>query len=181
MDEIPPGKGILPGEEILPVVNKMGEQIGKASRKECHADPKLLHPVVHLHLFHPDGRLYLQQRAMTKEIFPGYWDTAVGGHISDGESVSLALCREAEEELGIKVVDARFLFNYIWNNRNETEYVHAFSLLYPGVVRYNTEEVMDGKFFTLTEIEQMIDDNITTPNFTYEFHLLKKKGGLQLL
>jgi isopentenyldiphosphate isomerase len=165
-----------PGEEILPVVNRSGEYIGKATREECHSNPELLHPVVHLHLFRPDGRMYLQQRAMTKDLFPGYWDTAVGGHISVGESVTEALLREGEEELGIHAAGADFLFHYIWNNKNETEYVHSFTLVYTGEVCYRTDELMGGAFFTFAEIGKMIAAQKTTPNFAYEFGLLQKKG-----
>ena len=37
--------------EQLPIVNDAGEVIGCATRGECHNGTKLLHPVVHLHLF----------------------------------------------------------------------------------------------------------------------------------
>ncbi|MBN2441546.1 MAG: NUDIX domain-containing protein [Spirochaetales bacterium] len=164
------------GEEILPIVDTSGNPIGSATRKKCHSDPSLLHPVVHLHVFDPEGRLYMQQRSMTKDLYPGFWDTAVGGHISMGESITEALVREAEEELGIKVKEPRFLFNYIWKNENETEYVHTFLMQYAGIITVNPEEIMAGNFFTSSEIGKMVSNSITTPNFTYEFNLLKKKG-----
>ena len=83
--------------EWFPLVNEEGETIGKATRKECHSGSKLLHPVIHLHIFNKDGDLYLQKRSMNKDIQPGKWDTAVGGHIDYGESVEEALRREVLE------------------------------------------------------------------------------------
>ena len=65
-------------EEVFPIVDEEGNVVGKASRKECHDGSKLLHPVVHLHVFDKDGRLYLQRRPDWKDIQPGKWDTAVG-------------------------------------------------------------------------------------------------------
>ena len=62
---------------------------------------KLLHPVIHLHVFNSKGELYLQKRPDWKDIQPGKWDTSVGGHIDLGESVDIALRRETQEELGI--------------------------------------------------------------------------------
>lgn len=62
--------------EWFPLVNEEGETIGKATRKECHSGSKLLHPVIHLHIFNKDGDLYLQKRSMNKDIQPGKWDTA---------------------------------------------------------------------------------------------------------
>ena len=55
-------------EEWFPLVNEEGETIGKATRKECHSGSKMLHPVVHLHIFNEAGDLYLQKRSMTKGI-----------------------------------------------------------------------------------------------------------------
>ena len=48
--------------EMLPVVDEAGNIISAASRGECHGGSKLLHPVVHLHVFDSEGRLYLQRR-----------------------------------------------------------------------------------------------------------------------
>ena len=91
-------------EEWFPLVNEKGETIGKATRKECHNGSKMLHPVVHLHIFNKAGDLYLQKRSINKDIQPGKWDTAVGGHIDYGETVEDALHREVREELGKKAV-----------------------------------------------------------------------------
>ena len=83
--------------EIFPIVDSCGHTIGQATRGECHNGSKLLHPVVHLHVFNSRGELYLQKRALDKDIQPGKWDTAVGGHIDYGEGVTDALHREARE------------------------------------------------------------------------------------
>ena len=88
-------------EEWFPLVDEKGETIGKATRKECHSGSKMLHPVVHLHIFNKAGDLYLQKRSINKDIQPGKWDTAVGGHIDYEETVEDALHREVREELGI--------------------------------------------------------------------------------
>ena len=71
--------------EIFPIVTPDGVVTGSATRAECHSGSKLLHPVVHLHILSRDGRVYLQKRSMSKDIQPGKWDTAVGGHVDYGE------------------------------------------------------------------------------------------------
>ena len=88
-------------QEMFPLVDEEGNIIGAATRGECHNGSKLLHPVVHLHVFNSHGELYLQKRPEWKDIQPGKWDTAVGGHVDLGESVEQALRREVREELGI--------------------------------------------------------------------------------
>ena len=88
-------------EERFPLVDEEGRVIGSATRGECHNGSKLLHPVVHLHVFNSRGEVYLQKRPEWKDIQPGKWDTSVGGHIDYGETPELALTREVREELGI--------------------------------------------------------------------------------
>mgnify|MGYP001074415071 FL=1 len=113
-------------EEWFPLVNEMGETIGKATRKECHSGSKQLHPVIHLHIFNDAGELYLQKRSMTKDIQPGKWDTAVGGHIDYGETVEEALRREVREELGITAFTPQFITRYVFESAIEKELVNTF-------------------------------------------------------
>ena len=80
-------------QELLPLVDEEGNVIGSATRGQCHDGSKLLHPVVHLHVFDSLGRLYLQQRPLWKDIQPGKWDTAVGGHVDQWEDAFLACIR----------------------------------------------------------------------------------------
>ena len=49
-------------QERFPIVDEEGTVIGQATRGECHSGTKLLHPVVHLHVFDTQGRIYLQKR-----------------------------------------------------------------------------------------------------------------------
>lgn len=47
-------------QEMFPLVDEQGNIIGAATRGECHNGSKLLHPVIHLHVFNSKGELYLQ-------------------------------------------------------------------------------------------------------------------------
>lgn len=128
-------------EEWFPLVNEMGETIGKATRKECHSGSKQLHPVIHLHIFNDAGELYLQKRSMTKDIQPGKWDTAVGGHIDYGETVEEALRREVREELGITAFTPQFITRYVFESAIEKELVNTFRTIYNGEIKPDTEEL----------------------------------------
>ena len=44
-------------EEWFPLVNEKGETIGKETRKECQSGSKMLHQVVHMHIFNKEGDL----------------------------------------------------------------------------------------------------------------------------
>ena len=95
--------------EWLPLVDADGHVVGKATRGECHGGAKLLHPVVHLHVWNSRGELYLQHRPAWKDIQPDKWDTAVGGHVDLGEDIATALRREVKEELGLTDFEPEFL------------------------------------------------------------------------
>jgi len=155
--------------EWFPIVNEDGETIGKASRQECHSGSKLLHPVIHLHIFNEKGELFLQKRSITKDIQPGKWDTAVGGHVDYGEDVRTALHREAREELGIIEFNPHFLTSYIFESPIEKELVNSFYTIYTGSILIDKQELEDGRFWKIDQIITNLGKEIFTPNFEGEF------------
>lgn len=159
-------------EEWFPLVNEEGETIGKATRKECHSGSKLLHPVIHLHIFNDAGDLYLQKRSMTKDIQPGKWDTAVGGHIDLGETVEEALRREVREELGITDFIPQLIARYIFESEIEKELVNSFRTIYNGTITPDPSELDGGRFWTVAEIKDNLGKGVFTPNFEKEYQLL---------
>lgn len=154
--------------EIFPVVDELGNVIGSATRGKCHDGSKLLHPVVHLHLFDKEGRIYLQQRPLWKDIQPGKWDTAVGGHVDYGEEITDALVREIREELGISIAEYRFLMRYVFESDREKELVHVYSAVYYGEI-CPSDELDGGRFWQLAEVRDAIGKGVLTPNFEQEF------------
>ena len=62
---------------------------------------------MHLRGRSPDGRIWVQQRALDKANAPGLWDTLMGGMVSAQDTVETALARETWEEAGLHL-DALF-------------------------------------------------------------------------
>jgi tRNA pseudouridine38-40 synthase len=155
--------------EKFPLVDEQGQVIGSATRGECHNGSKLLHPVVHLHVFNSKGELYLQKRPEWKDIQPGKWDTAVGGHIDYGETPEDALVREVREELGITDFVPERLGMYVFESKREKELVYVHRTVYDGEIRPSAEELDGGRFWSMTELRAAIGQEILTPNFESEF------------
>lgn len=91
------------GAELLDVVDAGDRVIGAATRAEVHARG-LRHRAVHVLIRHPDGRLYVQRRALHKDCAPGLWDTSAAGHVDRGEDPCAAAVRELAEELALEDV-----------------------------------------------------------------------------
>ena len=156
-------------EEKFPIVDEEGRVVGSATRGECHNGSRLLHPVVHLHVFNTAGELYLQKRPEWKDIQPGKWDTAVGGHIDYGETPEEALRREVREELGITDFTAEQIDRYVFESPRERELVYVHRTTYDGPIRPSAEELDGGRFWTMEEIHESIGKGVLTPNFESEF------------
>lgn len=159
-------------KELFPVVDEEGNVIGKIARGQAHDGTKILHPVVHLHVFNSDGDLYLQHRPAWKDIQPDKWDTATGGHVDYGEEIPDALRREVREELGIVDFTPEFIIKYVFEGLRERELVYVYRTVYDGVVSPSESELAGGRFWSRQEILDNIGQGVFTPNFEDEYQRL---------
>ena len=175
--------------EIFPLIDEEGNVTGRACRSYCHGGSMALHPVVHLHVFDKEGRLYLQKRSLKKDIAPGRWDTSVGGHVDYGESLLEAVKREAREELGVRIENLemrseglRFLFQYEWVSSREREIVTAFAITYEGELLPDHDEVDEGRFWTLDELRTQMGKEVFTEQFEQQElgRLVESLGSLKV-
>lgn len=156
-------------KEMFPQVTEEGEIIGAITRGEAHGGSKILHPVVHLHVFNSQGDIYLQKRPEWKDIQPGKWDTATGGHIDLGENVEMALKREVREELGITDFEFETLGHYVFESDRERELVYVHRTTYDQPITPSSTELSGGRFFSPQEIADNIGKGLFTPNFESEY------------
>ena len=155
--------------ELFPIVDEEGNTLGKISRGKAHNGSRTLHPVVHLHVFNSQGQLYLQKRPLWKDIQPGKWDTACGGHVAYGESPEEALKREVSEELGIISFTPTPLGKYVFDSKRERELVYVNKTIFDGPVHPSQEELDGGRFWSQEEILNSIGKDVFTPNFEQEY------------
>ncbi|MCI8830677.1 MAG: NUDIX domain-containing protein [Lachnospiraceae bacterium] len=99
-------------EEWLTIYDENCEKTGRALREDAHRRG-LWHQVVHCWMVCRTGDeewLYFQQRAFSKEDFPGYYDIGSTGHVAEGENHLKAVCREAYEEMGVSIDRDKLLY-----------------------------------------------------------------------
>ena len=165
-------------EELFDIYDEAGNRVGVAPRRECHGDPKLLHHTAHVVVFHPEtGAVLLQKRAATKDIQPGKWDTAVGGHLALGEDYEAGARRELAEELGVtSPVELEHLFDSKIRNDIESEDARVFGLRMAGGFTFQKSEIDAIRFWRADELFVPVNRREFTPNLCAELDELKKRG-----
>lgn len=156
-------------EEWFDIVDEQDRIIGKATRRDCHGNPALIHRVAHVLVVDKAGRLLLQKRSMRKDVQPGRWDTSVGGHLDVGEGYRDAALREMLEELGVAGVAIEFLYHSRIRNDFESENVATFLARYDGEIRFDADEIDRVRHFTGDEIAARLGKGYFTPNFEEEW------------
>jgi isopentenyl-diphosphate delta-isomerase type 1 len=154
--------------EIYDVVDMDDRVIGQASRKEIH-QKVLIHRSVHIFVFNPEGCLFLQKRALSKDENPGFWDTSSAGHVDSGEDYLTAANRELKEELGISEPLAPFM-RIKACEESYWEHVAAYTCTTRQTIIINPEEISEGRFWPLNEI----NDTLSKKNnpFTSTFKII---------
>ena len=140
--------------EYFYLVDEDDKVIGKASRQECHSNPKLIHRSTAVFVFNSKGELFLQKRSAKKDLDPGLWDVSASGHVAYGETYEQAAVREVKEELGIKT-DLKDLLFLKYSVKQESENSKIFIANHNGPFKLNREEISEGGFFKLQELKNM--------------------------
>jgi isopentenyl-diphosphate delta-isomerase type 1 len=168
----------FPGsEELYDVLDEEGGVVGRATRKQVHSDPSLIHRAVHVLVFRSDGRLILQKRVKQKDVAPGKWDTSVGGHVDAGEGYESAAVREMKEELGIEGMELEHLYDFKYRSEKESEDVRTYRIIYDGPVKPNDFEIEKVREWSVDEIDNSVGTGTFTENFEQDWKTYRKKAA----
>ena len=164
--------------EFFDIYDEAGNRLGIAARSECHGNPALIHCTAHVVVKHPEtGALLLQKRRMDKDIQPGKWDTAVGGHLMLGEDYLEGARRELAEELGITGnVELKELFDMQLRNDLESEDIRIFGLWIGGPFKFQREEIDEVRFWSAKALFEPGNQALFTPNLVRELDMLREKN-----
>jgi len=144
----------------LILVDEQDNPIGTCEKMEAHRQG-LLHRAFSVFIFDAQGRMLLQQRALSKYHSGGLWTNACCSHPFPKEDNLAAASRRLKEELGfttslIKAFD--FYYRSVFDNGLiEHEFDHVFVGHYDGELVVNPQEVMDYCFLSFEQIENQLD------------------------
>lgn len=135
-------------DELVDVVDEQDCVVTQATRREVRSR-NLRHRSAYILVFNPIGQLFVHRRVETKDIYPGFWDVAVGGVLGAGEDYDTGARRELREELGIDAVTLRRLFPLRYEDAGNRVSGMVYSCTWPGVVRLQSSEIAVGEWLDL--------------------------------
>jgi len=118
--------------------------IGQADRAEIRAK-NLLHRAVFVVVRSTRGEVLVHRRAEDKDLWPDYWDIAVGGVVAAGEAYAGAARRELAEELGVEAE----LTEVRAGRYRDAEVAHlsrTYEAVHDGPFAFSDAEVTDARF-----------------------------------
>jgi isopentenyldiphosphate isomerase len=138
----------------LDVVDDGDRVLARASRTRVH-DEYLIHRSAMFFVLDADDNVFVNQRSALKPIYPGYWSIAFGGHVQAGETYDEAVAREVEEETGLREHSVP-ITSFQKRTADERENVRVYGVRAREELRLHAEEVEQGRFVTMAELNQML-------------------------
>ena len=132
------------------------------------------HLVVHVWITRPDGRILLSRRAASRPTFPLLWE-CVGGSVLAGEDSLAGACREAYEEVGIRLSPAngKLLFTKTRHDSDGKRYHdildvwHFVTDAMPDLAAATTDEVCETREVTPDTLRALDAEGLLVPNLRY--------------
>ena len=151
-----------PAGEYFETYDVDGRPTGVALRSDVHR-LGLWHRAANVLLFDPTGRLYIQRRAASKDVWPNAWDVSVGEHLKPGETYEQAALRGLAEELAVSGVALTALGGVVRaqvevpeSNIRDFELNQTFRGDYDGPISADPHEVADVQRIKLDALSHAI-------------------------
>jgi len=135
-------------DELVDVVDENDRVLSQATRREVRRG-NLRHRAVYILVFNSRGQLFVHRRTLTKDIFPGYWDVAVGGVLGAGEDYDSGAARELHEELGVVSASLRRLFSMRYEGASHQVCGMVYSCTCDGDFTLQASEIVSGEWMDL--------------------------------
>jgi 8-oxo-dGTP pyrophosphatase MutT (NUDIX family) len=160
------GERVNGREEIVTIVDENNRVVGAAPRSVMRSQG-LIHRATYILVFDSSRRIFVQKRAATKDVYPGYYCVATGGVVSEGETYEESAVRELEEELAIRNIPLEHLFDFFFKDTENKVWGRVFTCVYDGDITLQEEEIDSGEFRDLPEVLEAVEHERFTPDGIY--------------
>ena len=138
-------------DEMVEEIDLAGNVLRLVTRRKMRAE-QLCHRSVFIAVMSEKGDLLVHKRAETKDIWPGWWDVAVGGVVAPGETRADAAVRELHEELGIEGVGLELLGTGAYRDPDVQLVAATFLCRTEGPFAFADGEITEAHWVTQAEI-----------------------------
>ena len=138
-------------DEMVEEIDLAGTVLRLVPRRRMRAE-QLCHRSVFIAVMSEKGDLLVHRRAESKDIWPGWWDVAVGGVVGPGEAWDAAAMRELREELGIDRVTLEFLGTGAYRDKDVQLVAATFLCRTEGPFTFADGEITEAHWVSRTKI-----------------------------
>lgn len=139
-----------PADELVDVIDDAGNTVAVVTRREMR-ERRLPHRCTYVLVFNRAGELFIHLRTPTKDVYPSFWDTCIGGVLAAGETFAQGVRREIREELGIEA-EAAELFPFRYADAATFAHGMVYRLDHEGPFQLQVEEIVRGEFVPVAEV-----------------------------
>lgn len=147
-----------PRSDELILVDRRNRIRGYRSKEACHDGEGILHRAFSIFLIDEQGRVLLQQRSVTKRLWPLFWSNTCCSHPRRGETMETATHRRLKEELRVDA-PLRYLFRFPYHARfgtegSERELCSVYLGTLSGTPKPVRSEIADWKWIAPTALDR---------------------------
>lgn len=161
-------------DEPIQLVDAANRPCGSASRRMMRRF-HFWHRATYVFVRNCHGELCIQERTLSKEVFPGFYDLATGGVVGAGEPVHIAARRELAEELGIEGVRLTPCFEFRFAEQGHHIFGSVFLTNYDGALSLQLDEVAAARWMSVTEALTL---EPATPDSRLALEMMRERGWL---
>ena len=148
---------------MVDIVDHDDNVLYQCTRKEMRAQV-LRHRAVFIAVVNSAGELLIHQRSAMKDLWPSWWDLAVGGVVSAGEGYDDAALRELDEEVGIAGVPLVELGVGTYSDEEVSLVGRCFMVKYDGPLVLRDGEVVAIEWVSQKELAQRLAERDFLPD-----------------
>lgn len=164
-------------EEWLPIVSDKGEVTGKIAKSvSINMKNRYMHPVVRVALICKQ-QIYLQKREHDDSFNPDKFDYPFEKFVLFNHQINIAVNNSIAQVMNCDPQDFEFSFllKYVFNNENTKRLIFLFVLEIDSEDLLPNNHKLNGKFWSIKQIEDSFSDNIFCDCFELEYEYVKNK------